>query len=188
MFYSKLLERAFADENPPFKEIIDVGCRNWSYAAALSGFFSNASLLGIEVDGGRRYWNLFRRTDLADSYALTLRQRGVDAKHRWIDFRALDLKPEPGRLFTFFYPFVSDGPCSQWGLPARDFADYELLIDHALRLSGSILSVHQGEWEAEIARSLYKHKGLKPQEKVFAQKEFASLWPSPYDAFLFLLR
>ena len=76
-FYELLLSRAPAGPSPlSVAEVWDVGCRNWSYAAALAGFFPRARLTGVEVDAGRRYWNLHRRGDAALAQVAALRDSG----------------------------------------------------------------------------------------------------------------
>src|SRR4051812_12636873 len=74
-FYKLILGRAArgsSQEPAAAKHVIDVGCRTWSSARALAEFFPSASLLGVELDGGRRYWNLHRRQDVAQAYAASL--------------------------------------------------------------------------------------------------------------------
>ncbi|MEW6058421.1 MAG: hypothetical protein AB1540_17610, partial [Bdellovibrionota bacterium] len=92
--------------------------------------------------------------------------------------------------FAFFYPFVSERPCLKWGLPAK-FSQFERLVRHALteakkfRAKTQILSVHQGEWEAEIARSVYLKQGFEFSEQIILAHEFSQLWPSFYDVHVF---
>ncbi len=191
-FYRMLVQRMLTQgERARVETVIDVGCRNWSYAQALAEAFPRAKLMGVELDGGRRYVNLHRRQDQAAAHALRLREQGREVSTFFRDFRECRFENESGRiapqsLFTFFYPFVSRDPCEAWGLPAR-FAHFESSLRHALALDGHawILSAHQGEWEAEIARNAYGQIGLKAREAVVAPSEFSGLWPSAYPVHLF---
>lgn len=195
-FYALVCERALDPEaRKKVAWVWDVGCRNWSYAAALADAFPRAWLRGVEVDGGRRYLNLHRRMDLAAAHALELVRAGRDARCHFRDFREVGLAEEgsaPGSArrgasgsvcFTFFFPFVSSNPCARWGLPPDRFADFGALLKHALSAEGgrSFLSTHQGEWEAELARDAYRSVGLNPFETVVKPAEFSEFWPSPHD-------
>ncbi|MCM2278307.1 MAG: hypothetical protein NDJ89_09550 [Oligoflexia bacterium] len=199
-FYSLLLTRAFPLPFTPKPGLwVDVGCRNWSYAPALAQFFPGAALLGVELDGRRRYWNLHRRMDLAQAFARECRLPGTGggagAECFFGDFRKLSSLPRLPEgnapvLFSFFYPFVSPDPCHGWGLPAK-FADWAALLKHGRALARTasrpalFLSVHQGEWEAEIARTTLARLKMPSRELRVHAKEFQGLWPSPHDAYLF---
>jgi hypothetical protein len=242
-YYQKLLSKVFSpEEAASIGYVTDVGCRNWSYAGALAEFFNSASLLGVEVDGGRRYWNLHRRRDYADAYAAELRGQGRKAETLFQDFATIRELPDLGAprsksglqnessdpaappqaqeiLFCFFFPFVSENPCQKWGLPTR-FVKFAELIQKAQALGESencrrskdvlhssrvhaqiqnpsnlrkptvktrILSVHQGEWEADEARDVYTELGLTFKESVLGVEEFTKLWPSAFENRIFLL-
>ncbi len=194
-FYNLLLTRARADFAATafdgVDEVYDIGCRNWSYAPVLAEAFPNARLLGVEVDGGRRYWNLHRRIDAAASQARELAQAGFEAAVIHNDFRQLrlDQSTAASALFCFFYPFVSEHPCRKWGLPTR-FSDFHALVVHAGTSSArrcQVLSVHQGEWEAEIARRDYERAGLSFRETVIQPSLFKGLWPNEYPMHVFLV-
>lgn len=198
-FYALLLASAFegaAVRPAEVAEVVDVGCRSWSYAGALAAFFPRAALVGVEVDGGRRFLDLHRRMDVASAHAARLRGAGRAADCVFDDFRALGpagLVVAAGEVLavTFFFPFVSADPCLQWGLPA-DYADYRALLDHASALATArgarlvVLSAHQGDWEAEIARPIYRAAGFPAREVVVEAARHAGLWPSPWDTHLFL--
>jgi len=187
-FYRLVLSRAMGmTQDSQVQEVWDIGCRNWSYAQALAEFFPGASLVGVEIDGGRRYWNLYRRIDQAESYARELRDQGRQASVIYADFQKVhEHRQADDVLFCFFYPFVSENPCLSWGLPV-EYSDFTSLIMHARKLADGahILSCHQGEWEAELARESYRKAGVSVSEQVLHASEFAGLWPSPYDAHLF---
>lgn len=191
-FYRLVLDRALPLEERDRIEVAwDIGCRNWSYASAIAQSFARARLIGVEVDGKRRYWNLFRREDVARSYALQLEQEGRGAECIFRDFRLIapDLSPAPQsrHVFCFFFPFVSERPCVKWGLP-RQYADFASLLSHALRLAHEpiLISIHQGEWEAEIARAAYARVGVAVREQLLEPREFVGLWPARYTIHLFV--
>lgn len=216
-YYRRVLERSYAHKNDRQSvcQVVDVGCRNWSYVRALARFFNNAHLLGVEVDGWRRYWNLHRRKDYADAYAAELRAEGREVQTFFGDFADLQELPTAGPwgqsperreiLFCFFFPFVSENPCRSWGLPSRFVKFKELVLkaqtlvasknQHSLNSSTQcamefvprLLSVHQGEWEAEEARQVYSELGLTFKESTLHVEEFKELWPSPYENRIFLV-
>ncbi len=194
-FYRLVLTRGLAplNQNHLFSYVTDVGCRNWSYAHALADFFPQAQITGVDVDGFRRYWNLYRRIDHAQAYAGDLRRRGREVQAYAKDFRDFYLPPSPSQvLFTFFFPFVSENPCLKWGLPAR-FVNFPLLLKHSLILQwislaqgATWLSAHQGEWEASEARKAYTRAGLDWREIVLSLEETREFWPSPYETHILI--
>jgi hypothetical protein len=205
-YYTQVLRRAFGlgfpgsgstetrqkEAVPPIQLLIDVGCRNWSYARALAEFFPHAELSGVDVDGARRYWNLYRRIDVANAHAAALANQGHVAKAECKDFQNLrELPSEKITLFTFFFPFVSENPCLGWGLPAR-FVNFQQLLRHSVRLADAAqtpgahwISAHQGEWEAEEARLAYILAGLSCEETFLSTAEVRGLWPSPHETRIF---
>ncbi len=189
---SRVIPRALAQE---IGQCVDIGCRNWSYAKALSDYFPLAKLSGVEVDGARRYWNLFRRIDMARAYASELREEGREVEVFGKDFRELHSLRQPLKrhekvVFCFFFPFVSENPCIRWGLPSR-FANFTELLEHSKTLVRSFdldpiwMSAHQGEWEAAEARKAYQSSKISYKETVLKVEEFIGLWPSSYDTHLF---
>src|SRR6185437_3915720 len=94
--------------------------------------------------------------------------------YHWGDIRnfsaeSLNLPDKGSVLISFFYPFVSEIPCTRWGLPLR-FAEYSSVLEHLRsfarqRPAGTtlLLSVHQGEWEGEIAQKISTSLGLEPK-------------------------
>jgi hypothetical protein len=178
-FYRLLIESFYPEsERAQFTRVIDVGCRNGSYLPELKRLFPQASVLGVELDAYRRYWNLYRRGDYARAYALS-----CGAEVRFGDFLKLssnDLTlPTEGKvLITQFFPFVSENPCHKWGLPTH-YSNFGNQIDKIKSFATrriEILTAHQGEWEAEGVRILTDAR----EEKVFEPKIFKDFWPSPY--------
>lgn len=191
-FYRFLLERVLDSElGSQVDSVIDVGCSSWSYVGALAEFFPNAQLTGVEVDGWRRYWNLYRRMDQAQAYAQQVSGLQRKAQVLALDFRHFKAGPKMGRtVFTFFFPFVSENPCLGWGLPSQ-YSDFVGLLQHSRQLvegeAESIwVSAHQGEWEAELAREAYLKAGFFVEAEVrLLAEEVRGLWPSEYPTFLF---
>jgi hypothetical protein len=185
-FYRLLIESFYPEPaRTDFSRVIDVGCRNGSYLPELKRLFSQASVLGVELDAYRRYWNLFRRGDYARAYALSCNSEVLFGD--FLKLSSEDLTPalKASVLITQFFPFVSENPCLKWGLPAR-YSDFDLQIekmkslkDRASRIE--VLTAHQGEWEAEKIRSL---PGIQ-EERVFQPSEFKDFWPSPYPVHTF---
>ncbi len=187
-YYGLLLRSAMpAQERLAVKRVFDMGCRNWSYVAALAHAFPNAELVGIEVDGYRRYWNLFRRADYARAYAAQLTP---PARVILGDGRQQPLAPAPAgiTLYCLLFPFLHPNPCRRWGLPTY-FADYPALLRHTMQLSSGAetrwLAVHQGSWEAEVARPMYRQLGLSLRAIRLTPDAWIGQWSSPYDNYLF---
>jgi hypothetical protein len=186
-FYRMLIEAFYPDntQRNEFNRVIDVGCRNGSYLPELRRLFAFAPILGIELDAYRRYWNLFRRADYAKAHALSCEAEVLFADFLQLSSEDLTLPAQGKVLMTGFFPFVSDQPCLQWGLPTAysDFVSHiekiKSLATHSLKIE--ILTAHQGEWEAERVRSL---PGIQ-SEKVFQPATFKNFWPSPHPVHLF---
>ena len=199
-FYELILARVFTrEEIESVDAVLDVGSRNGSYLPALARSCPHAQIIGVELDGGRRYWNGFRRADFGEAYAKALREQGREAEYFWDDIRKLSastlkLRPQGAVLVSLFYPFVSVDPCISWGLPAQ-YADFNSVLQSLQTLTREIpetsfqaLSIHQGEWERDQARSVYESAGLDCREVRVNRPEFASIWPSEHDAFLIRVR
>ncbi len=182
--YAALLQSIFREPTQQFEWIWDIGCRNWSYVESLTETFPNAKLIGVELDGNRRYWNLYRRRDVAQAYAQKIRKTKRWAECHFSDFRAMRVGEWSGKtnLFCFFFPFVSIRPCLKWGLP-KEYADFSELLSHAKMLSPNlvnIISFHQGPWEAELARKAYTQQRMKIREIILDQKSLNGLWVYPF--------
>lgn len=195
-YYKLILSTGFGLPLSEIRQVIDVGCRNWSYLQSLSDFFPNSALKGIEVDAGRHYWNLYRRIDMIRAYGqLMRRMRSQEISWLHSDFRALShIQPNASAAFCFFFPFVSEHPCLKWGLPRR-FVCFKELLTHSIKLSETArsptiwISSHQGEWEAEIARKIYEklssQYGLAIREHTLGVERFKNFWPSQYETKVF---
>ena len=108
-FYQILLDAISVPGVQPPQIVCDVGCRNWSYVRALRRSFPRAQLFGLELDGFRRYLNLWRRMDYAAAHGAAVGGTAITG-----DFLKVSLE-ELFRgdtiLWTVFFPFVSCGPC-----------------------------------------------------------------------------
>lgn len=197
-FYKLLIDSVTSESlRDQFSCVVDVGCRNWSYVAALADSFRFAELIGIELDGGRRYYNLHRRIDMANAFAAELlfsadpNKLGRLARAVHADFLDFEFDDYVGSnhdknntLFTFFFPFVSVNPCKKWGIP-KQYSDFDTVISRATEQCGAsnLLSAHQGEWEASIAQNVYEKHKLSVQHKVVNPPKY---WPNPYEIHIFL--
>lgn len=190
-FYRLLLSRGFAFHEKKYDHVIDIGCRNGSYLQALSESFPGSKVTGIEVDGGRRYWNLYCRRDFARSHVAELNQKGIPVcfwEGDFLDFK--EVSPSQRVIFCFFYPFVSENPCLKWGLPLR-FSNFLNLIGHVkeltdrFNLQATVFSAHQGEWEAEEARCSYADHEISFSETRVSVEDLQYLWPSDHSTHLF---
>jgi hypothetical protein len=174
--------------------VLDIGSRNGSYLPGLARTCGNAEITAVELDGGRRYWNGYRRADHGEAFARSLRTSGKEARYLWDDIRNLSgdtLSFEGKALITLFYPFVSEAPCEGWGLPSG-YSDFHSVLSHLMRLQQenssakiSVLSAHQGSWEEQTAREAYEKLGIIFEGKSVEKSEFAELWPSEHPVFLF---
>jgi hypothetical protein len=186
-YYSLLFKKAFSEDpsiGKQYRHVIDIGCKNWSYLRALADFFPNAELTGIELDGLRRYFNLYRRIDYAHAQAHAIRESGRVVEVKLGDFREVSFSGlKSPVLFCFLFPFVTEYPCLRWGLPSQ-FANFSSLIQHSkvlTNVSGSHtgwLSVHQGEWEAKVAKKVYQENEIDVVEKILIPAEWSGLWPA----------
>lgn len=201
LFYQAVLQEALPPElRGGITHWLDVGCRNWGYLsgclAALPGLKSG---IGIERDPGRIYWNGYYRGDYARAAA-----RGSSTPARNLDFIAGDFRTvqvwSPWRstvarptessgttaLITHFFPFVSETPCQKWGLP-NSYSDFAPLAARTLELLRSFpsenhspgvwISLHQGEWEADIARDIWSRLGCNFSEKLILPETLPGNWP-----------
>ncbi|MCO5143502.1 MAG: hypothetical protein M9962_10475 [Oligoflexia bacterium] len=146
------------EESERFKTILEVGGQDFSRYPAYRTFFSKSQITGIELDAFPILHNLHSRMDKANYYLSLFK-----ASDNFIcaDFFQWTKKYD---LILFFYPFVSENPALQWGLP-KDYANPEKLISSihkGLNNKGEALLVHQGDWEQEVFdKSLSKNPLLK---------------------------
>lgn len=196
-FYALVLQQAVPEGRPkrPVDHVFEVGCRNWSYLPAVGRFFEGKAqrLTGVELDGGRRHYNGYRRIDYARAQAAAFNAAvpaGPLAEARYADFLGLRAPAagEGARGLVSFFPFVSEGPARAWGVPPRPFADFPRFLRHAceggfVRSKGDfVLTVHQGEWEAEIAARAYSEcptlQDLPLHRACVPPEAYRGLWPS----------
>jgi hypothetical protein len=59
-------------------------------------------------------------------------------------------------------------------------------LEFAGEIPASAFSVHQGEWERDLARDAYLDAGVKIiSENRVEQSDFAPLWPGEHPIFIF---
>ncbi len=205
LFYESILKQSFSnDELQGVTHWVDVGCRNWGYLPGCLNAFPKLQMgVGVERDPGRIYWNGYYRGDYAQAAAK--QACSMDRKIQFVaaDFKALtpletwgdpNDSPAQSRLITHFFPFVSDHPCIQWGLPT-EYAHFTPLAKHTLdllkisskdpRVNQRWLSLHQGDWEADEARKIWLQLGCRFTEKRIHPDEFRGNWPGRHPLYLF---
>lgn len=190
-FYELLLQSGIPPElSSRVSHCIDIGCKNWSYLPALLKHFPAAALTGVEVDPYRRYGNLYLRGDYARAQVKAAEAQGRIAEFIPGDFCEISSKARETKgitLFCLFYPFLSKNPCLKWGLPLR-FSNYESLLEKILSQTSPrafLFSVHQGEWEGEIAEEHYLKRNLAMTRFVLPTSKFSTYWPSLYPPVIF---
>lgn len=169
----QLPENNKIDEQNSVK-ILDVGSKNWFYAHGEWSFFRYNSLLchpelavkkeiyldGIEIDAFRVYSNFHTRYDYAQYYIKNLENTRYIAKD-FLEHR------EKYDYIVWFFPFVTEFPLLEWGLPLSKFKPAEML-EHAhksLNSGGKILIVNQDEDEYKIQEELIKNLNLSYEKK-----------------------
>lgn len=129
------------------KTVVDVGAKNFYYAATLRHFFKPHKLTGIELDAYKLYHDFHTRWSYAQFYIQ--------------DFPETDFVPgdflkyrERADVITLFLPFVLKYPLVKWTLPGRFFVPQKI-FDHAfavLNPGGRLLMTNQGDEEYVVAR------------------------------------
>lgn len=128
-------------------KILDIGCKNWSYAKGEYAFFKkhyeNLQLDGIELDANRLYSNFFSRKEVAKFYT-----KGLNANYIEGDFLKYNKEYD---FIIWILPFVVESPLIKWGLPLRYFQPEEMLKKayDTLKTGGSMLIFNQGQVEHE---------------------------------------
>lgn len=156
--YLDLLFHAFEAAKisiPRNASVIDVGSKNFSYAAALHAFFHPENLTGIEIDAYKLYHDGHSRYDYARYFSNQLPNTFYLAE----DFCRLNLNAD---IITCFYPFVFIEPLLAWTLPIKHFKPAEIFnrMAKCLNKHGLLVLVSQGDDEAEKAKDLTKKSGL----------------------------
>jgi len=165
----ELLENMLLPLEPVNKnpvKILDIGSKNWFYASAQWHFFKynlpekDIFLDGIEIDAFRVYSNLYTRQDYARFYIKNLQNTCYIAK----DFLNHTEKYD---YILWFFPFVTEFPLLEWGLPLSVY-NPEKMLCHAyksLNHGGKILIINQDEHEYSIQAELIKKTGLPYEQK-----------------------
>ena len=163
LFYRYLLEPSFWAPSGEDLNILDIGCKNWTYASGLASWLCSKSkasihLTGLECDPGRRYINLFRRGDVGRYHA-----QGVSTH-----FERVQLSYEAGDwlksssqnydLIFCFFPFIFQDLHKNWGLPDPMFRPEEFYAK-CLRQSSLMIFAHQGDDELVESRRLIDQVG-----------------------------
>jgi len=180
--------------------VVDIGCADWGYLPALVSSFPSAQrIFGFEADPGRLYWDGRMRGQLAEDRAEAVSCAPASSCMAIFvpgDFLLAPLPwtphPKTSRvnlLFASFFPFVSPDPAHAWGLPSRH-SDFEAIVhrveEHAgrLGLGASLLTVHQGAWEDEIAERILRSAGWTTRMTRIESARFRALWPGTHDVFV----
>ncbi len=156
----ELLESVFDLDTETKKEskILDIGSKNWFYASGEWHFFKyneqekEIFLDGVEIDAFRVYSDFHTRYDYAQFYIKNLKNTRYIAK----DFLKHNEKYD---FIIWFFPFVTEFPLLEWGLPLSVYKPGEML-NHAyncLNSGGKILIINQDENEYKIQENLIKN-------------------------------
>lgn len=134
----------------------DVGSANFWYARVLEVFFAPTELLGVEVEGYRRYTDGHSRLDYACGYLEGL----PHARFLIADYTELDL---PADLISAWFPFINGEALLAWRLPLSLLRPQALFrrVRHNLRPGGLFVMINHGESEACDARELCSAAGLR---------------------------
>jgi hypothetical protein len=161
---------------------LDIGSKNFSYAPAIFSWIQKRTqnfsstyridLTGIEVDANRLYSNLYNRIECSKYYSSLVPSARMLAG----DF--LDHETGGGKfgLVTLFYPFVSEYPLLQWGLPLRKFrpeAMFEkisLLLDDGGTLVVSNMNKEEFSILEKLAGRFLKMKGSEKLNRILSGK------------------
>lgn len=165
---TELLESSVSlnDELGQKIKILDIGSKNWFYASGEWSFFKYAgeekeiALDGIEIDAFRVYSNFHTRYDYAQFYIKNLENTRYLSKDFLQHKKTYD-------FIIWFFPFVTEFPLLEWGLPLSTFKPAKMLR-HAyecLNSGGKILIVNQDEKEYAIQEELLKGLNLPYDKK-----------------------
>lgn len=144
-------------------KILDIGSKNWFYASGQWYFFKTLNrkimLDGIEIDAFRVYLDFHTRYDYAQYYIKNL----PGALYIHGDFLKHNEKYD---YIIWFFPFVTEFPLQEWGLPLSKFKPTEMLRHayNSLNFGGKMLIVNQDEKEYTIQEYLIEELGF-PYEK-----------------------
>lgn len=128
-------------------QLLDVGCKNFYYVRALAAAFSPQALLGIELEGHRRYRNGHSRSDYAAHYVA-----GVPGAA----FQVADVCDwrQPAAVVSCWYPFISPQTVLTWGLPLSVFdpPTFFMQLARCVAQGGHLFMVNQGVAEWQLAQ------------------------------------
>lgn len=156
--YLDWLDAAFAAwqlDPPRPRELHDVGCGGFAYAAALHRYFAPARLLGIDVEGHRRLRG-----------GVTRRERvlGHLARLPGAEFVVADYTrgSRSADFVTAFFPFVTREPVLAWRLPLSLLRPAELFgaVRASLEPAGRLFMVNQSADEHRVAAEFAHAAGL----------------------------
>lgn len=163
LFYRWIFEQLPSQALRRSQKAIDIGSKSFAYAAALSDFLlsreGGGELIGLEADGGRRFWNLYRRRDLARYYAALSNHEFPNLRCRYEEANWLERKPDRFDVISCFFPFLFEDLSNAWGLPPRYF-DPRNFYQKIFAEAESVVFFHQGKEELEsslqLAKSLHR--------------------------------
>jgi len=148
--------RRWACDFPAGAVVVDLGSANFWYAQALQAFFKPSRLVGVELDGYRRYRDGHSRIDYAAGYVAEV----PGAEYLVADCTALEL---PSDVITAWFPFVTPGPLLAWRLPLSAWrpAAFFAGVRRNLRPGGRFVMVNRAG-EKDTAAALATAAGLSP--------------------------
>ena len=142
-------------------KILDIGAKNWFYVKDLYNFFKynnfekEIHLDGIEIDAYRVYSDFHTRYDYALYYSKGLKNCRYIAGDFLNHYDKYD-------YITWFYPFVTEFPLLEWGLPLSTFKPLKML-EHAvssLKPGGTIIIKNLNEKEYAIQEKLFQQLNI----------------------------
>jgi len=162
-----------SSEEKNIVKILDIGSKNWFYASGEWHFFKNnnqnreISLDGIEIDAFRVYSDFHTRYDYAQFYIKNLTNTRYIAK----DFLKNDDKYY---YIIWFFPFVTEFPLQEWGLPLSKFKPSKMLKHayNSLNSGGKILIVNQDEKEYAIQEDIIRNSNFSYEKKGCFENSF----------------
>lgn len=156
---------------------VDVGSGVFQYATALQRWLERAgsavpravALLGVEIDGYRRYRGGGTRADHATAHAALA---GTGTRFLVADFQTLALPVQD--VVTMFYPFLSAYPLLRWGSPLHHLRPRALLARAVacLRPGGVLVVANQTRAEHQRLARLLAEQPVQCRAVV----SFASAW------------
>ena len=144
--------------------VVDIGAKDFFLASLLSRYFhwkgEPPHVIGIEVDGYRRYQNLQTRASLGKANAAYI----PHGEYRVMDFLQWE---KPIDIAVLFGPFVTEKPLLGWGLP-RSFFQPQALFQHVARTlsaDGILFLSCPTEEEFDLSHAFAQKAGLVQLER-----------------------